>query len=475
MSNDNLTIVSNRLPVRLTPDERGEWRVHRSDGGLVGALEPVLRQRGGTWVGWSGTSGRLPREASVELDLHTREAGFHLEPVALSAAEHDTFYEGACNRTLWPLLHGLPNLSTTRSTYRRAYGSVNRRFAKVVARVARGGTVWVHDYHLLQMGEDLRRRLPDARLGFFFHTPFPRPEVMLRLPWGASLLPSLLSYDVIGFQTEDDRLNFHAWVGALLWLGSESSADAQADIARRTAVFPISVDWEEFHHGASAPGVLARAREIREEHAGRRILLGVDRLDYTKGIPERLTAYERVLELHPELAERVVFVQLAVPSRTGIAEYGSTRARVEAIVARVNARFGTAGWTPVRYLYGTWSREELLAWYVGADVAVVTPLRDGMNLVAKEFVAANREEGVLVLSRGAGAARELGEGALLAEPADVGALASTLHQALHLPGVERRKRLSRLQEHLRGNDVHRWASSFLHALRGERAPGSRGR
>jgi trehalose 6-phosphate synthase len=475
MSNDRLTIVSNRLPVRLTPDERGEWRAHRSDGGLVGALEPVLRQRGGTWVGWSGTSGRLPHEANAELARHTLGAGFQLEPVPLSALEHDTFYEGACNQTLWPLLHGLPDRIRTMGAYKRAYGSVNLRFAKVVAKVARGGTVWVHDYHLLQMGEELRRRLPHARLGFFFHTPFPRPEVMHRLPWGASLLPSLLCFDVIGFQTEDDRLNFQAWVGALLWLRSERSAEAQADVARRTAVFPISVDWEEFHDGASAPGVLARAQEIRTEHAGRRILLGVDRLDYTKGIPERLTAYERMLEMHPELMERVVFVQLAVPSRTGIAEYEITRARVEAIVARVNARFGSNGWTPVRYLYGTWSREELLAWYVGADVAVVTPLRDGMNLVAKEFAAANREQGVLVLSRGAGAARELGEGALLAEPSDVGALASTLHDALHLPGGERRQRLHRLQEHVRRNDVHRWASSFLDALRGDGKPESRRR
>jgi trehalose 6-phosphate synthase len=464
MTDDTLTIVSNRLPVRLAATAQGKWRVHRSDGGLVSALEPMLRQRGGRWVGWSGSSGVLPEEAGAELARHGRGAGFHLQPVELSSREHEVFYEGACNQALWPLLHGLTDRSRLRQPYGCVYGAVNRRFAEVVASVAGGGTVWVHDYHLLQMGEELRRRLQHARLGFFFHTPFPRGEVMLRLPWGASLLPSLLSYDVIGFQTEQDRRNFHAWAGALLWLGSERSAAAQRELSSRTAVFPISVDWDEFHHGAASPSVLARARQIRAENHGRQILLGVDRLDYTKGIPERLTAYERMLERHPELAGRVVFVQLAVPSRTGIDEYERTRAAVKSTVERVNARFTREDWVPVRYVYGRWNRDELLAWYVAADVAVVTPLKDGMNLVAKEFVAANREGGVLVLSRGAGAAMELGEGALLAEPHDTPTLASALHRALHMPSDERRNRLRGLQSHLERNDVHHWASSFLDAL-----------
>ena len=467
MSERRVTIVSNRLPVRVE-QTAGGWVSRRSDGGLVAALEPVLRARGGTWVGWAGTRGGHAPGVLAELWRYGRGEGFDLFPVELSADEHETYYEGACNEALWPLLHGLLEQARVSHVHAGAYRAVNQRFAEAVARSGSSGTVWVHDYHLLQMGEALRRRLPGSRLGFFFHTPFPETEIIQRLPWGRSLLRSLACFDVIGFQTQRDRRNFLDWATAL---GFPAHV---AGLGSRTGVFPISVDWGDFHRGAGTPEVLARARVIREEQRGRKIVLGVDRLDYTKGLPHRLIAWERMLESRPGLLEEVVLVQLAVPSRTGIAEYRRLAAEVEALVERINARFGRGDWQPVRYVYGTWDRSELLAWYVAADVAAVTPLRDGMNLVAKEFVAASRGEGVLVLSPGAGAADELSHGALVADPLDTQTLAETIAAALEMSGGERRMRLEALQARLREHDVHRWAESFLTSLReasgGPRAP-----
>ena len=460
MRPEAVTVVSNRLPVRIQ-GTAGAWTVEPSDGGLVGALEPVLRASGGTWVGWAGAGGALAPDAFAELERYGRGRGIELRSVSLSPWEHDVYYERACNQALWPVLHGLVERSRLGQWHARAYHSVNRRFAEAAAAASRGGTVWVHDYHLLQTGEVLRRRFPAAKLGFFLHTPFPSADVMRLLPESRDLVASLACFDLIGFQTAEDRRNFAAWLGGM---GAQGSARAAAAVSGRTEVFPISVDWTEFHERAGSPAVLARAAEIRREVGERKILLGVDRLDYTKGIPERLRAYQRLLERHPELRERVVFVQLAVPSRTSIEEYRQTKDEVEQLVRRINTLFGRGDWSPVRYVYGSWARDELLAWYVAADVAVVTPLRDGMNLVAKEFVAANRGRGVLVLSPGAGSARELGSGALLADPRNEERLTMALRFALAMPAAERRSRLTRLQHHLRGHDVHHWAASFLEAL-----------
>ena len=283
---------------------------------------------------------------------------------------------------------------------------------------------------------------------------------MAQLPWAEALLPSFAGFDVIGFQTERDRRNFVAWV----WLISGRSVFVRRDLEARSGVFRISVDWRRYHERAGDPDVLARAAAIRTELGGRRIFLGVDRLDYTKGIPHRLHAYARLLEEDPALRGQVAFVQLAVPSRTRIAEYERTRFEIESLVAAINAKYGTPDWTPIRYVYGTWSHDELLAWYVAADAAVVTPLRDGMNLVAKEFMAANRGRGVLVLSRYAGAADEVGEEALLVTPTDIRDLSVALRRALQMPAPEREARVHAAQKHLRHHDVHRWASSFMSAL-----------
>lgn len=454
-----LTVVSNRLPVSIRPRRDGGIEISPSDGGLVSALRAVLRERGGAWAGWTGSSVPLGERGIEELRSFGRREGYDVLPIALSEGEHERYYEGACNRVLWPLLHGLREHAEPGAADASSYFEVNRHFADVVAR-SQPNVVWVHDYHLLSIGSELRRRLPNARLGFFLHIPFPEPDQMEALEWGAGLLPSLAAFDVLGFQTEADRRNFLAWADRV----SRETGAPGLDLASRSAAFGVSVDWRRYHEEAKQPSVLARVRAIRAELGGQHLLLGVDRLDYTKGIPHRLHAYARLLEERPALLGRTRFVQLAVPSRTRIPAYEQTRAEVEALVEAINARYGDAHWKPIEYVYGTWTHEELLAWYGAADAAVVTPLRDGMNLVAKEFMAANQGSGVLVLSRFAGAAEVVGPGSLLVDPSDTREVASAMWNAIVMHPAEREARLRRVQEHLRENDVHRWADAFIRAL-----------
>jgi trehalose 6-phosphate synthase len=459
-----LTVVSNRLPVSFRPRAGGGIDLTPSDGGLVSALRPVLRERGGAWAGWTGSSGDIDEQGRAALRAFARREGYQMVPVTLSERARERYYEGACNRVLWPLLHGLADRAEPSAEDASIYHEVNRRFAEVVARTS-PDVVWVHDYHLLSVGAELRRRLPRARLGFFLHIPFPASEQMARLSWGPELVPSLAAFDVVGFQTERDRRNYLDWARLL----DARTSPRQQGFEARSGAFGISVDWRRYHDEARRPSVLARAEAIRRELRGRRILLGVDRLDYTKGIPHRLHAYAHLLATRPALHGRVTFVQLAVPSRGRIDAYERTRAEVEALVAAINARYGTADWEPIRYVYGTWSHDELLAWYVAADAAVVTPVRDGMNLVAKEFMAANHGRGVLVLSRFAGAAEDVGKGALLVNPGDTGEVAAALWTALDMPRPERELRVRRVQDHLRRHDVHRWADAFIAALTGSAA------
>lgn len=476
---EHLTVLSNRLPVRLEREDRGPAVLRPSDGGLVTALEPLLRRRGGAWVGWPGMAGRLTDAARADLEVHGREGGYRMMPVPLSRDEIDVHYHGACNRVLWPLLHGFLERVHHDPAHARGYEDVNRRFAAAAAAVATD-IVWVHDYHLMGVGESLRRSLPGARLGFFLHTPFPPGAIMAQLPWGVDLLPSLAAYDLLGFQSEEDREAFHDWVGGL---GRRPAVRGRrldgrtldaAAFRGRTGVFPAAPDFEAFHDEARRPAVVARARAIREEVDGRRILLAVDRLDYTKGIPQRLRAYARLLETEPGLRGRVVLDQLVVPSRTAIADYASLRSEIEGLVGRINGAFGRGTWTPVRYVYGTRDRRELLAWYAAADVAVVTPLRDGMNLVAKEYCAANPGTGALVLSRFAGAAAELGHGAFLVNPWDPDGFAAQLRDALALDRGARSSRMESIRRGLQDWDAHVWAETFLQALAGARRVPSAG-
>ncbi len=420
----------------------------------MSALRPALRAGGGAWVGWDGGSRDLPRRVEgLEVDLC---------PVVLSRREVDGYYHGFANRTLWPLLHGLIEAPVYDRGWWHTYRDVNERFAAAeVPGVRPGALRWVHDYQLMLLPELLRRREHGgAPIGFFMHVPFPPPELFSRLPWREQVLDGLLGANVISFHTESYRVNFlRSCQRISLELTVEGDTILRRGRSIRTTVHPISIDAEELARQARTHGVERRLRTLRSQFRGRRVLLGVDRLDYTKGILERLRAIELLLERAPELRRTVAFVQLAVPSRGEVREYRELRQAVEELVGHINGRFTEPGQdVPVHYLYRNVPQEQLLAYYRLADVCLVTPLADGMNLVAKEFVtaqAAVEGTGVLVLSEFAGAAAELTE-ALPCNPFDVTGLAGAVTLALELEEDDRRERIAQMGAHIARNDVFAW-------------------
>ena len=455
-------IVANRLPVTVTPTATGV-EVQKSSGGLATGLLRPHEQSGGLWIGWSGAT---EEELSTEQRAALTEqlAAMRLVSLPLTAGQVARYYEGFSNGVLWPLFHYLLDQVPLHVRDWEPYAEVNEQFAELVARhYLPGDLVWVHDYQLLLLPELLRRRLPDARIGFFLHIPFPSEELFRTLPERDRLLRGLLGADLVGFHTPAYLRHFAASLTQILGLTVEIDRVQLADREVRLGVFPMGIDAESFGAMAEEPGLEAEVRSLKED--GRlRLLVGVDRLDYTKGIPRRLLAYERLLEAHPELRERIRLVQIAVPSRTNVEAYQEFRSTVDQMVGRINGVFGTPRWVPVHYIYRGLSERELVALYRAADVMVVTPLRDGMNLVAKEFVASRTDgDGVLVLSEFAGASWELPE-AIQVNPYDVEATAESYYRALSMGEEERRSRLAPLRARVQTYDVHRWTATFLEQL-----------
>ncbi|GAA2531678.1 alpha,alpha-trehalose-phosphate synthase (UDP-forming) [Winogradskya humida] len=451
-------VVANRLPVDEVVAADGSRSWARSPGGLVSALQPIVRGHGGAWVGWTGQPGDAPEPFDSD--------GMHLHPVGLSADDVDRYYEGQSNGTIWPLFHDAVEQPTHRRPWRQAYEAVNRRFAEAAAELAApGGTVWVHDYQLMLVPAMLRERRPDLRIGFFLHIPFPPVELFMQLPRRAELLRGLLGADLVGFQRPLAAQNFLQLTGRLLGLDPQEDHVVHDGRTVTARAFPISIDVDEVEKLASDPGVQAEARRMRKELGGdRRLLLGVDRLDYTKGIEQRLEAYGELLADGTVSNDDVVLVQVATPSRMRVQEYQELRARVEREVGRINGEFGAVGQVPVHYLFQSMNREELVALYLAADVMVITPLRDGMNLVAKEYVAAREDDrGALVLSEFAGAAAEL-ETAFLVNPHDVEDIKRALVDALNADPAEQAGRMRPMRAQVRGHDIDRWAQDFLGAL-----------
>jgi len=450
-------VVANRLPVDEVVDDAGQRRWTRSPGGLVSALEPVTRQLGGAWVGWTGGVGEAPEPFDAD--------GVRLHPVPLSADDVDRYYEGQSNATIWPLFHDLVEQPVHRQDWRKAYEAVNRRFAEAAAEVAGpAATVWVHDYQLLLVPAMLRELRPDVRIGFFLHIPFPPVELFAQLPRREPLLRGLLGADLVGFQRPLAARNFLQLTRQLLGLDPK---DDEVEYDGRTVTagaFPISIDVTAIEDLAGDPAVQARARKLRADLGDRRVLLGVDRLDYTKGIEQRLTAYRELLADGAVCADEVVLVQVATPSRERVAKYRQLRERVEREVGRINGEYGGVGRVPVHYLFQSHAREELVALYLAADTMLVTPLRDGMNLVAKEFVAARiDDQGALVLSEFTGAAAELDD-AFLVNPHDTEDIKRAVSQALAAGPDDRAARMRRMRAQVREHDLDRWADDFLRAL-----------
>jgi alpha,alpha-trehalose-phosphate synthase [UDP-forming] len=463
-----LFLASNRLPVTLLPRGTGGWDATPASGGLVTALDPILSRRGGVWTGWPGA----PRTGQAELDealTRRRHSGsYQLQAVSLSAEEVESYYGGFANQVLWPLLHGFTHHCRPEPGFWESYVRVNRRFAASLAAAARwDDLIWIQDYHLMTAGREFRALGMEHRLAFFLHTPFPRFEVLRRIPWHRDLVEALLHFDLLGFQTTRDQENFLDSAQRLVpGAFSAGRADTVPILEGRrilTGTFPISIDYEAFAVGANGSVVSALEREIRGRLGRRTLLLGVDRLDYTKGIQEKLRGLDLALEGTPELRGSLLLKQLVVPSRETVPAYRETREEIEELVSTVNRRWRTDGWEPIQYRYGTWSRSELLAHYRAADAALITPLTDGMNLVAKEFVAANDGSGVLVLSAFAGAAAELGPSALLVDPTDPESVAAAIVQAHSMAPGERQERMARASGVIRAHDVHGWVDAFLEA------------
>ena len=463
-----LVIVSNRLPVTLQK-RAGGYHVAMSPGGLVTALRPIVQRHHGCWIGWTGTE----EDADVQAALRSsgEAEGFPLVPVFLSERDRREFYSGFCNEILWPLFHDFQSRCNFEPAYWRRYQEVNSRFSAVVLSATNpDDLIWVHDYHLILQGKLLSGLPGRNRVFYFHHIPFPPLEVFEKLPWRMELLESLLSFRGVGFQNVRDRRNFAACVRRFFPHVRMKKAgrnllmrDATADTL--VGAFPIGIDFSEFAEVAEHEATARRARQIRSSLDGSSIVLGVDRLDYTKGIPERIRAFGSLLARYPGLHGKVTLIQVAVPSRQDVPNYQELKVQLESLVAEINHRFGRSRWKPIRYIYRSLSRAELVAHYRAADVALVTPLKDGMNLVAKEFCASRVDEaGVLILSEFAGAASQLRTGALLVNPYDLLQVASALYKALEMSERDIRRRMRRMRRVVKETGVYRWCQDFLGEL-----------
>jgi trehalose 6-phosphate synthase len=454
----SLVVVANRLPLDdgAAPDGASEWR--RSPGGLASALHAILEQTPATWVGWGGEVDSAP----VLPDI----GSLRLRPVALCEEELRGYYEGFANSTLWPLYHDAVEQPVFDRGWWETYQRVNRRFAEAAAEVAEPqAAVWVQDYHLQLVPQMLRQLRPDLLIGFFLHVPFPPPELFNQLPRRVELLRGMLGADLVGFQRPQAAHNIAQLATRLL--GADATDDTITLDGRtvRTGSFPVSIDVAEMQALARRPDVVTQAEQLRTRLGRpRQVLLSVDRLDYTKGIEHRLTAYSELLRDGKVKLRDAVMVQVAVPSRERVSSYRVLRDRIEGEVGRINGEYGRVGEPAIHYLNQPFDRAELAALYRTADVMVVTPLRDGMNLVAKEYVAARADNsGALVLSEFAGAAAEL-EDAFLVNPHDVDGLKETLLQSMGASAADLRRRMSAMRKHLREHDILAWARAYLSAL-----------
>jgi len=461
LANRRIVVVANRMPVRRVQEGR-QSRWVTSPGGLVAALAPMLRERGGAWIGWDGTAAeRVPDKPPKPFE----HEGMLIQPVAMTDEELDGFYYGFSNETLWPLYHDAIRFPTFHRHWWRPYRTLNERFAQ--ATLAASGDddlIWVQDYQLQLVPGLIREARPNSAIGFFLHIPFPPEELFAKMPWRRQILEGMLGADLVGFQTRLAAQNFVR--AAKRFAGARGSENVLQYQGRRVrvAAFPISIDVARFAEKAAEPDCRARAEGFRASFDHRKIIMGVDRLDYTKGVDIRLRAFEEVLNRGNYTADDVVFIQVAVPTREKVEDYAELRNNVERLVGRINGEFATMRNIAVHYIYRSMPFDELLAAYLAADVMVVSPFRDGMNLVAKEYVASRLDNsGVLVLSEFAGAALELKQ-ALMVNPYDIDGMATTFERALSLDPADARRRMAAMRRTVAKHDVFVWSQSFLEHL-----------
>ena len=458
------TIVSNRLPIKLT-EEEGNWTVVSGTGGLITALAPVLKNRGGTWIGWPGAP--IDDELERLMSEKSSEIGFNLKTVSLDEDEINGYYHGFSNEALWPLFHDLLDHCNFDMSYWEYYQTANYKFAKAIAdNSPRDDFIWVHDYQLILVGHFLRE-MGFNKTAFFLHIPFPSKDIYMKLPWRREILEGLLSYRLIGFQTERDRRNFIQCLRHLLPEAQISHHRKYPFIKHnnhtcRIGAFPISIDFAQLNEFSKSKEVTDAAWLFHENFQEQKIILGIDRLDYTKGIPLRLGAFKNCLQRYPELKGKITLVQLVVPSRTEVPEYQALKKQIDEMVGRINGEFTEPGWIPIHYIYGTLSTADLFGAYRSSEIALITPLKDGMNLVAKEYCTACTEDiGVLILSEFAGAASQLGNGAILVNPYNIEEVADAVFTAFYMSIEEQKERMSRMRLSIRKDHVFKWVEQFI--------------
>lgn len=458
-----LVLASNRLAFTRRRAESGSWKSIASAGGMVSTLGPTARLLGAKWVGWSGCS-----DPSALEGLDNNHDGYLVYPITLSERDIDEYYNGLNNGAIWPLFHGLLNHYRTRNSQWSAQRRVNELFTKEIRRVSDSEDfIWVHDPNLSLVAE-MFGPAGRGRMGYYNHIPFPSRDILLRFPWARELVDALLHFSLLGFQTSLDQGNFLEFVRAewpdARMSPSAMSSEVSIEIGPRTSktgVFPVCLDYQRFVAGIDEVEVEARAQRIREDFRTPYLLLAVERLDYTKGIVEHLLGIESVLENRPDLRGKLQLIQILVPSRLKVPAYRNLKDEIDRTIGRINSRFAQDGWVPIYCRFASLDSVELAAHYRAADAALITPLRDGQNLVAKEYCAVCRDDAALILSVSCGAAVQLGESALLVHPHHVDEIGKQILCAIEIPPVERCRRMEHLKKLVQSEDVKFWAAAFL--------------
>ncbi|RMG59224.1 MAG: trehalose-6-phosphate synthase [Deltaproteobacteria bacterium] len=461
-----LLLVSNRPPYSFKAgegEEESSGELVRGTGGLVSALDPVMKKRGGEWFALVSRDSHR-HTTRVRIKDEGNGPGYKINFLKIDRKLLDGFYLGFSNSTLWPLFHCFLGRTTFEKKHWENYLKVNIEVAKEIGkRVKAGDLVWVHDYHFLILPKLLKRIKKDISIAFFLHIPFPPPDILQAMPWAEEILEGILGADLVGFHTEGYMRNFLDSVEGLLEYRVDRSRRVifRGERKIRCGKFPISIDYEKFQKTALSEAVQRKVKGIRDAFGVKNLGIGVDRLDYTKGVLERLMAIERLLERYRELRRNFVFIQLTVPSREKVAEYEEMKRVIDETVGRLNGKFAEGGWMPIHYYYRSFQFETLVSYYRAADVGVVTPLRDGMNLVSKEYVVSKVGlPGALVLSELTGAADELKE-AFLVNPYDIDAVADAIYVALTVPDHVKRERIEKLNRRIMKNNIYRWVSEFM--------------
>ena len=458
----NVQVISNRLPVEIKKNISGGFNIRPSSGGLATGLLALSEHMSINWIGWPGNCNLNNQEKDGVGVILAKQKLF---PIWLNSMDYEAYYKGFCNQILWPLFHYFPQIPVYSEASWESYKRVNQLFCDfIVSNYKPKDVIWIHDYHLMLLPKFLREKIPDAKIGFFLHIPFPHYEIFRQLPWAKEILESLGRSDIIGFHTQSYCDYFLEAVKMILKANKETKGFSYQGRKVMVDKFPIGIGYKNFSQLKNKEEVSKLAKSIKSKYINQKIILSVDRLDYTKGIVNRLLAFEQFLKTYPEYKTKIALLELIVPSRAEVAEYSSLKKEIDELSGRINGQYGTPFWTPVKYFYRNLNLSSLVALYRVADIALVTPLRDGMNLVAKEFIASQgKDPGVLILSKLAGAAEQLDQ-AILINPHNINEMVHAIKEALEMDTIEKQLRVEVMKRCVKKYDILFWAREFLSSL-----------